>query len=87
MEKNGGATVLVSGDESDWLRIYTVGKSTLINTRLPVGKLRLTPEDGSGASTITLFFQSPTSGVYKHVQTSPQVNTTTWGTFSYKTSN
>lgn len=84
MEKNLAATVRITGEETDWLRTYTVGKSTLINHKVPTGKLYLDPEDTTGSATITLFFQSATSGVYKNVQTNPRGGGTTWGWFSYK---
>jgi hypothetical protein len=84
MEKNGFAEVLVAGDESDWFRSYSVGKSFINNTKVPTGKLELDPEDTTGSSTITLFFQSPKAGVYRNVITNPRGGSTTWGTFTYK---
>ena len=84
MEKQGGATVLIAGDKSDWIRTYTVGKSSINNQKVPTGKLYLDPEDATGSSTITLFFQSSTAGVYKNVMTNTQGGDTTWGTFSFK---
>lgn len=84
MEADRAATVSITGEETDWLRTYTVGKSTLINKKVPTGKLYLDPEDTTGSATITLFFQSATSGVYKNVQTNPRGGATTWGWFSYK---
>lgn len=84
IKKNGQAEVLVAGDESDWLETYTVGKSPINNTKVPTGKLELDPEDTTGSSTITLFFQSPTAGVYRNVATNPRGGSTTWGTFTYK---
>ena len=84
MEKQGGATVLIAGMKSDWIRTYTVGKSSINNQKVPTGKLYLDPEDTTGSSTITLFFQSSTSGVYKNVTNNTHGGNTTWGTFTFK---
>ena len=82
--KRNKTIVTVSGDESDWIRSYSTAKRTLVNTKVPVGKLELDPEEDSGSSTITLYFQSPTGGFYKHVRTDSKGGFSNWGTFSLK---
>jgi hypothetical protein len=78
------AIVTISGDEWDYLRTYNVGKSNLYNQKVPVGKLYLDPEESTGSSTVTLFFQTPTSGIYKNIEENPEGGGTTWGLFTVK---
>jgi hypothetical protein len=78
------AIVTVSGEESDYLSTYNVSKSNLNNQKVPVGKLYLDPEESTGSSTVTLFFQSPTSGIYKNIEENPEGGGTTWGLFVLK---
>ena len=84
MIEKGKATVTIAGDDSTSARKYTVTKSTLYQKKVPVGKLYLDPLDTTGSSTVTLFFQSTKSGVYKNVEENPQGGGTTWGTFTFK---
>ena len=78
------AIVTISGEDSDYLCTYNVGKSNLYNQKVPVGKLYLDPEEATGSSTVTLFFQSPTSGIYKNIEENPEGGGTTWGLFNLK---
>lgn len=82
IQKNREALVVLAGDDDDYFYTYTTGKSTISNDKVPAAKLYLDPQDRSGSSTITLFFQSSKSGVYKNVETNPDGGETTWGTFS-----
>jgi hypothetical protein len=63
---------------------YTLGKSNLNGTKVPLGKLYLDPVDFSGSSTLKLYFQSPTSGVYSNREENPNGGGTTWGAFTLK---
>lgn len=78
------ATITIAGDESTSMRKYTVKNSTLYQKKVPVGRLHLDPLDTTGSSTVTLYFQSAKSGVFKNVEENPQGGGTTWGTFTFK---
>lgn len=82
IQKNREALFVLAGDDDDYFYTYTTGKSTISNDKVPAAKLYLDPQDRSGSSTITLFFQTSKSGVYKNVETNPDGGETTWGTFS-----
>lgn len=84
LTKKGGAKVVFGSDDWDSVRTYTVGKSMILEKRVPVGKLYLDPKGRTGSSTVTLFFQSPTSGTYRAIEENPDGGGTYWGTFKYK---
>ncbi len=78
------ATVSIAGEDSTSSRKYTVTTGTLYQKKVPVGRLYLDPLDTTGSSTVTLYFQSTKSGVFKNVEENPQGGGTTWGTFTFK---
>jgi hypothetical protein len=78
------ATISIAGEDSTSMRKYLVKKSTLYQKKVPVGQLHLDPLETTGSSTVTLFFQSPNSGVFKNVEENHQGGGTFWGTFTFK---
>ena len=84
IRKKHKAKVVIAGDDWDYLYTYTTGKRLFATTKVPVGRLYLDPEDTTGSSTLTLYFQSPTSGFYKNIEENPDGGSTTWGVFNYK---
>ena len=82
--KKGKAEVEFGSEDWDSSRTYTVGKSNLRELKVPVGKLYLDPEGRTGSSTITLFFQTPTSGTYRAIEENSDGGGTYWGLFKYK---
>lgn len=85
IRKKTKARIFIAGDDWDYLFSYNVRNKLLADRKVPVGRLYLDPEDITGSSTLTLYFQSPTSGFYKNVEENPDGGGTTWGVFSYKT--
>ncbi len=89
VEANSLASVTISGSQTPAARGYSVVTDTLNGKSVKAGKLFLDYKKAAGAgpasnSTITLYFQSASSGVYKHVSVNPVRGGTTWGTFTYR---
>lgn len=84
IQKNGKARVVTGSEEEDYTYLYNIGKSTIYGNKVHTGRLYLDPEDITGSSTVTLYFHSPTSGVYKNIEENPDGGSTTWGLFILK---
>jgi len=84
IRKKDKAAIVYGSDDWNSVRNYFVGRTTFREQKVPVGKLYLDPTSRSGSSTITLFFQTPTSGTYRTVEENPDGGGTWWGTFKYK---
>ena len=83
------AAVTASGSTSPAIFNYSVTNGSLNGKSVRVGRLFLDYAKAAGStrksnSTITLFFQGPSSGVYKHVAVSPEGANTSWGIFAYR---
>ena len=84
IQRKGKASVEVASYDWDDFYTYTLGKSNLNGQKVPLGKLYLDPVDFTGSSTLKLYFQSPTSGVYRNDEENPDGGGTTWGAFTLK---
>lgn len=83
IRKRGKTVVTIGEDRSTWTRDYSNGFAKYNKVRSPVGKLVLDDTDSSDTSTITLFYQSPTSGIYRSVGQDILGGGTIWGTFTH----
>lgn len=87
--KNSRATVKTGDKTEVAVRSYSVRSGYYDDKRVKFGRLILNYGKAAGSSapwntTLTLYFQSSTSGVYKSVEVTPNAGRTTWGVFEYK---
>lgn len=87
--KESKVTVTMGDRSAAAIRSYSVKSGSYYDQRVKVGRLFLNYAKAAGSSipwnsTLTLYFQSKTSGVYKSVDVYPDGGRTTWGVFNYQ---